>query len=110
MVMRQSELRHYGDLSMRAFLIVLLLVGALSLIGQDPNDIPLSQGHGMILDQALEPDLDDTKPPTLTVFSKVETTVALFFYTHLRQISEQSSQPVDLSSLSIFQRCSTYRI
>ena len=108
--MRRSELRHYGDLSMRAFLIVLLLVGALSLIGQDSNDIPLSQDHGMILDQALELDLDDTKLPTLTVFSKAETTVALFSYTHFRQIPEQSSQPVDLSSLHIFQRCSTYRI
>ncbi len=109
--MRQFEFTHYGNLSVRALLIVSLLAGALSLIDQDQSDLLLPQGHGAILEQALEPDLDDTKTPALTVLSHVETAVTLLAYAHVRdQVPTQSSQPIEPSSLSIFQRCSTYRI
>ena len=109
--MRHFELRHYGNLSVRALLIVALLAGALSLVDQDQSDLPLPQGHGAILEQALEPDLDDTKIPVLTVLSNVETAVALLSYGHVRdRVPKQSDQPIEPPSLSVFQRCATYRI
>jgi len=109
--MRHFGLRSSGNLVVRASLIVVLLVSSLTLIDQDDGCLPLPQGHGTILEQALEPDLDDTKPPALTVLGHVETAVALLAYAHVRdRAPEQSSRPVLSLSSSIFQRCSTYRI
>ena len=109
--MRLFELRSNGNLVVRASLIVVLLVSALTLIDQDDGYMLLPQGHGAILEQALEPDLDDTKTPALTFLSNIESTVALLSYAHVRERApRQSYQPVEPSSPSIFQRCSTYRI
>ena len=109
--MRHFRACSYGSLSVRALLIVSLLVGALSLIDQDQSDIPLPQGHGAILEQALEPDLDDTKTPALTVLSTVETAVALLSSAYVcDRVHAQSSRPAKPPSSSIIQRCSTYRI
>jgi hypothetical protein len=109
--MRHFELRRSGNLVVRASLIVVLLVSSPTLIEQDDCSVPLPQSHGAILEQALEPDLKDKKTPGQTVLNTVESAVALFAYAHVRdQVPQQSSQPIEQSSLSVFQRCSTYRI
>jgi hypothetical protein len=109
--MGHFELHRNGNLVVRASLIVVLLVSSPTLIDQDDSSVPLPQGHGAILKQALEPDLKDTKTPGQNALNTVETAVALFAYAHVRdQVPQQSHQPIEQSSLSVFQRCSTYRI
>ncbi len=109
--MRHCELHSSGNLVVRASLIVVLLVGSLTLIDQDDSFLLFPQGHGAIFEQALEPDVDDTKMPALTVLSNVETAVAVLSYAHVRRpLSEQSYQSIAPSSPSIIQRYSTYRI
>jgi hypothetical protein len=109
--MGHFELRRSISLVVRASLIVVLLVSSPTLIDQDDSSVPLAQSHGAILEQALEPDLKDAKTPGQTVLSSVETAVALLAYAHVRdQVPQQSYQPIEQSSLSVFQRCSTYRV
>jgi hypothetical protein len=109
--MGHFELRRSGYLVVWASLIVVLLVSSPILIDQDESSVPLPHSHGAILEQALEPDLKDTKNPSHTVLSTVETAVVLLAYAQVRdQVPQQSYQPIEQSSLSVFQRCSTYRI
>lgn len=107
--MRHVALHSSGSLAMLVSLIVVLFVSSLTWNDQDDSYIPYPQGHGALLEQALEPDLGETKTSGLTVPGNVETAVALLPCTNDR-LSEQYSQPVEPSSPFIFQRCSTYRI